>query len=268
VLALERAGVLHGAAAAEAAKSLAAHRRAFAEGMAVIEAHGLLTERGRAILAGARAHMAAFAAARPLRYAPDTVFEYSSGTSLLLSRIVRQTIGDQAAYWAFPRRALFNRIGMRGAIFQPDASGTFVGSSYVYATARDWARFGLLYLNDGVWEGEKILPEGWVDYTRTPSPTAGNGEYGAHFRLNGAAVALPEKRMFPRLPPDAFFCRGYQGQLTAIIPSRRLVAVRLGLTWDSEWGGDDFLAAVLAAVEPSSAGTADRQTLIKENPGR
>jgi CubicO group peptidase (beta-lactamase class C family) len=200
-----------------------------------------------------RADMAAFAASKLLRDPPDTVFEYSSGTSLLLSRIVRHILSDQGEYWAFPRRALFNRIGMRRSVFQPDASGTFVGSSYVYATARDWARFGLLYLNDGVWEGERILPEGWVAYTRTPSPTAKDGEYGAHFRLNGGSVAAPDKRMYPRVPPDAFFCRGYQGQLTAIIPSRRLVVVRMGMTWDGEWGGGDFLADVIDAVESPTA---------------
>lgn len=116
---------------------------------------------------------AAYAASQPLETEPDSKWSYSSGTANILSRLVRHTIGGTSAdYFAFPRRALFNRIGMRSAIMEPDASGTFVGSSFMYATVRDWARFGLLYLQDGVWEGTQILPEGWVDYSRRPTPKA------------------------------------------------------------------------------------------------
>jgi hypothetical protein len=104
---------------------------------------------------------AAYAADKPLETGPGGKWYYSSGTTNIISRIVRDSVGGtQADYFAFPRRALFDRIGMRSAIIEPDPSGTFVGSSYMYATARDWARFGLLYLQDGVWEGERILPEG------------------------------------------------------------------------------------------------------------
>ncbi|NJM25202.1 MAG: serine hydrolase, partial [Bacteroidia bacterium] len=119
-----------------------------------------------------------YAAAKPLEAPPNTLFEYSSGTSNLISKIIRQTVGD-SAYYKFPYERLFNKIGMRDVFIEPDASGTFVGSSYGYASARDWARFGLLYLNDGVWNGERILPEGWVKYTTTPAPAAPLGEYGA-----------------------------------------------------------------------------------------
>ncbi|MDD8026388.1 MAG: serine hydrolase [Acidobacteriota bacterium] len=192
--------------------------------------------------------MAAFAASKPLKTAPGTVFEYSSGTALIISRIIRASIGNQTDYLAFPRRALFNRIGMRTAVMEPDASGTFVGSSFTYASARDWARFGLLYLNDGVWAGERILPEGWVAYTRTPAPAAKKGEYGVQFWLNRGPEGSPEKRDYPRLPEDAFFCDGYQGQFVAVVPSAGLVVVRLGMTWQGDWGTEDLIGGVLAAV--------------------
>jgi hypothetical protein len=195
-----------------------------------------------------RGDMAAYAAAKPAKHAPDEVFEYSSGTALILSRIVRSAFADQAEYLAFARQALFNRIGMRTAVIEPDASGTMIGSSMGFASARDWARFGLLYLNDGVWAGERILPEGWVAYTRSASPAAKNGEYGAQFWLNVGPPGTPDKRPYPKLPADAFFCDGYQGQIIAIIPSAGLVIVRLGMTWKGDWGTEDLIGGVLAAV--------------------
>jgi hypothetical protein len=96
-------------------------------------------------------------------------------------------------------------------VFETDAAGTFVGSSYVYATARDWARFGLLYLQDGVWNGTTILPPGWVEYSRTPTPTSENREYAAHFWANAGDPQDPSKRRFPHLPPDAYQASGFQG---------------------------------------------------------
>ncbi|MFM9075864.1 MAG: serine hydrolase domain-containing protein, partial [Bacteroidota bacterium] len=120
----------------------------------------------------------AVAAAKASETKPDEVFEYSSGTTNIISGIVRRTIGD-TGYHRFPYDRLFRKIGMNGMIMEPDPSGTFVGSSYSYAPARDWARFGLLYLHDGVWQGRRILPEGWVSYTSTPAPAALRGEYGA-----------------------------------------------------------------------------------------
>lgn len=193
--------------------------------------------------------MAAFAASMPLQHPPDTVMEYSTGTTAILNRIIRHTIGNQEEYWAFPRKALFNPIGMRSAVLEPDASGTYSGGSYLYANARDFARFGLLYLNDGMWNGERVLPEGWVQYTTTPSSTAKDGDYGAQFWLNKSAPRDPAKRMYPQLPEDAFFCDGYQGQVIAIIPSAKLVIVRLGMTWTGDWGTEEFLSGVLAAVQ-------------------
>jgi len=169
-----------------------------------------------------------FAASKPLQVPPDTRWEYSSGTTNIISRIVRGAVDDKE-YWTFPRRALFDRIGMASAVLEPDASGTFVGSSYMYATARDWARFGLLYLRDGVWDGERILPEGWVEYSTTPTLTNSPGvSYGAQFWLNAESPPGSGERWLPFLPEDAFACRGYAGQFVIVIPSRDLVVVRLG----------------------------------------
>jgi CubicO group peptidase (beta-lactamase class C family) len=192
--------------------------------------------------------MAAYMASKPLAAQPDTVWRYSSGTTNLIHRLIRDVLGNREAYWEFPRRELFNKIGMRSAIWETDASGIFIGSSYLYATARDYARFGLLYLNDGVWEGERILPEGWVAYSTTPTPASPKGQYGAHFWLNGSRDSNPKDRMYPQLPGDTFFARGYQGQTIAIIPSRKLVVVRLGMTYDENWGMELFIKNVLDAI--------------------
>jgi len=195
--------------------------------------------------------MAAFAASQPLAHPPGTVWYYSSGTTLILSRILHSLIGSEADYHAFPRRELFERIGMKSALIEPDAAGTFVGSSYSYATARDWARFGLLYLRDGTWEGARILPVGWVDYTRTPAPAAPHGEYGAHFWLNAGAANRGAPSPDPRAPADLFYASGHDGQVVAIVPSRDLVIVRAGLTPDDgRYDLNGFLAEVVAALFP------------------
>jgi len=104
----------------------------------------------------------------PLEVAPDTKFYYSSGTTNIVAGLLKKQFNRVEEYWAFAHTALLDKIGMHSAVIEPDAAGTFVGSSYCFATPRDWAKFGQLYLNDGVWQGERILPEGWVDYTRTP----------------------------------------------------------------------------------------------------
>jgi CubicO group peptidase (beta-lactamase class C family) len=159
--------------------------------------------------------VAAYAEALAPAHPPGAFWSYSSGTSNILARIAGGRMGEDAdARLAFMRRELFDRIGMRSATPRFDAAGTFIGSSFVFATAQDFSRFGLLYLRDGVWEGERLLPAGWVDHARTPTP-ASKGEYGAHFwlALNGSGI---------------FHCSGFQGQYIAIDPSRDLVLVRLG----------------------------------------
>ncbi|MCX6566082.1 MAG: serine hydrolase [Candidatus Aminicenantes bacterium] len=197
-----------------------------------------------------KADMAVFAVSKPLAARPETVWNYSSGTANIIQRIIRKAFESDEEYWNFPRRALFDKIGMRNAVWERDASGTFVGSSYLYATARDFARFGLLCLNDGVWLGERILPEGWMAYSTTPTLAAPQGQYGAFFWLNKGDPGKPETRPYPKLPEDTYFALGYQGQTIAVLPSRKLVVVRLGMTYDDNWGGMNvFLPEILAAIK-------------------
>jgi CubicO group peptidase (beta-lactamase class C family) len=192
-----------------------------------------------------KADMAAFTASRPLQHDPGTHFSYSSGNSNILSRIIRHTVGEQQ-YAAFPYQALFHRIGMYATLLEPDASGTYIGSSYSYATARDFARFGLLYYYNGVWNGEQILPSGWVKASLQPAPADKQQHYGYQFWLNGLSEDL-QQRLYPDVPADMFYAAGYGGQNIYVIPSRKLVVVRLGLHDMDENG---FLKDVLRAVQP------------------
>ena len=194
-----------------------------------------------------KADMGAYAASLPLKYAPGSVFHYSSGNSNILSRIIRQTVGDDD-YPAFPYEQLFYKLGMRSVIMEPDASGTFVGSSYCFANARDWARFGLLYINDGIAGQEQLLPEGWVKQTVIPASAAMMGEYGFQWWLNAGEKNNSSNRWYPSLPTDMFFADGFEGQNIFIIPSEKLVIVRLGLTRKSRWGEEKFISAVMHAV--------------------
>ncbi len=197
--------------------------------------------------------MGAYAAAKELETDPDTKWAYSSGTTNIIARIIRDSFDSLEEAFAFPRRALFDKIGMRTALIEPDSSGTFVGSTFGWASARDWARFGLLYLNDGVWEGERILPEGWVDYSTTPTPAAPRGCYGAQFWLNAGEPDNEDNRGYSNLPPDLFECVGYKKQRVTIIPSENLVVVRLGYTPDPEyWNNsthEEFILKILDAIE-------------------
>lgn len=188
------------------------------------------------------ASMAATAAAVSVDTKPDEVWNYSSGTTNIISRIVREAVGDPA-YWSFPQHELFHKIGISSAIWEPDASGTFVGSSYLWMTPRDWARFGLLYLEDGIWNGERILPEGWIDYSSTPTPASPNGIYGAQFWRNGSPGN------FPDIPEDTYYASGYQGQAVMIIPSQELVIVRLGYTQSDSFDFNSLVSGIIKAIE-------------------
>jgi hypothetical protein len=192
---------------------------------------------------------AGYALRMPLDAPPGTRWQYASGTTNILARVLRDILeGGNGDYLGFPRRALFERIGMQSAVIEPDASGTFVGSSFMYASARDWARLGQLYLQDGIWRGEPILPEGWVGYTRTPTAQAPADKYGAHFWLQLPAEYCPDPKA-PALPSDAFHAIGHEGQFVTVIPSRQLVVVRLGLTrLPGAWDHVAFLVRVLSAL--------------------
>ncbi len=188
-----------------------------------------------------------YAASKKAEFKPNEVFEYSSGTSNLLSKIIRQSVGD-SVYHRYPYEQLFFKIGMYHTLIEPDASGTLVGSSYGYATARDWARFGLLFLNDGVWNGERILPEGWVKYSSTPAPAAPIGQYGAQWWLNAGAPNDAAKCYHPGLPNEEYGAEGFEGQYVFIIPSKKLVVVRLGVSHSYD-GKIELMQKVIAAVK-------------------
>lgn len=189
---------------------------------------------------------AGYASSLPLEKEPDTHWSYSSGTTNIVSGIIRRTVGEEH-YWTFPQDSLFNQIGMRTATIEPDANGTFVGSSFMHATPRDWARFGLLYLWEGNWMGKQILEKEWVRYAASPGPTAG-GIYGAHFWANAPNPETGEKR-WPTVPDDLYFASGFEGQYVFIIPSRKLVVVRLGSTPERKRFSEEvFLSTLLEGI--------------------
>ncbi len=191
---------------------------------------------------------AAYAASRPLIAPPGTEWSYSSGTTNILSAIVRRTVGEKD-YPSWPRRALFAPLRMTSALMEPDASGTFVASSFMLATARDWARFGQLYLQDGVWNGQRLLPEGWVSFSTTPTPESPDGIYGAHWWLGLKPELGGGTPAAARLPRDAFFAVGHEAQVLTVIPSRRLVVVRLGLSISIDaWNHAAFLSELLEVL--------------------
>ncbi|MFO1054288.1 MAG: serine hydrolase [Planctomycetota bacterium] len=198
--------------------------------------------------------MGDFAARRDIAAPPDTVRRYSSGTSLILSRMLREIVGDEAVT-NFARDRLFAPLGMRTALVEFDPSGTPVGSSYVWASARDWARLGTLWLHDGVLRGQRVFPEGFVHYATTPTPH-GHGRFGAHVWLNrpdGDAPVDPVDgaRRWPHVPDDAFWAAGFDGQYTVVVPSADAVIVRLGQTPGRDaFDMDAMVGAILRVLVP------------------
>lgn len=165
--------------------------------------------------------VAHFAASAPLAHPPGTWFSYSSGTTNIVSRCLARAIGATGeAFEAFMRERLFGPLGMKSPLPKFDAAGTFIGSSFCFATARDFARFGLLYLRGGQWDGQQLLHQSWVDYARTPTwqqPGVTEGRYGAHWWLDMAGAG-------------SFSANGYEGQYTVLVPDLDLVIVRHGKT--------------------------------------
>ncbi|WP_373494698.1 serine hydrolase domain-containing protein [Aquiflexum sp.] len=187
---------------------------------------------------------AAIAASKPLKYEPGTYFYYSSGTTNILSKILRNRLGEEN-YQRLPYEGLFYKIGMHNTVLEKDASGTFVGSSFVFAPARDFARLGLLMLGKGNWLGERILSEEWVQFATTPVTSAPIGEYGAQWWLNAGNPNNPDDKIFSKLPNDAFYAGGFEGQWVLVIPSKDLVIVRLGFTPKGEFSMNDFASSVI-----------------------
>ncbi len=178
---------------------------------------------------------------KPAAFEPNKHWNYSSGTTNLLSGILRRQFQNHQDYLDFWYSSLIDKIGMHSMLIEPDMAGNFVGSSYGWATARDWAKFGLLYLHEGNWNGEQIFDKSWAKYVATPTPTS-NGEYGGHFWLNAGGK-------YPDVPKDMYFCGGFQGQKVIIIPSKELVIVRFGLTEDEDFDFNGMMREVITSIK-------------------
>lgn len=192
--------------------------------------------------------MAAFAERVPLKFAPGSEWNYTNGNTLLLSRLICDNAGGTAASTLdFARRELFDKLGMRHVTLEFDATGTPIGSSHMLASARDWARFGLLYLNDGVVAGQRVLPEGWVDYSARLTPHSEEYGYAAGFWTNRADSGGAQYRVKAGIPADAFMARGSFGQYVVIIPSRKLIVARFGMAFTPR-DDMDIVARLVADV--------------------
>ncbi len=184
-----------------------------------------------------------------LEHAPGEHFRYANNDTLLLLRAIRHVLDDDLAYLRLPNSALFHPLGMTSTVMETDHRGNFIGSSQVYTTARDLARFGLLYLHDGNFDGRRILPEGWAELARTRAPAhepqelPGGGfmGYGHHFwRFEGV----------PGVPDGTYTTAGHKGQFSTVVPSKGVVIVRTGIDPDgTRWDQASFVARVLAALE-------------------
>lgn len=173
---------------------------------------------------------------------PGSTWNYSSGDANLLSGLIRKAIGNDTEYHGYPYTRLFHRIGMLNTVVETDASGLFVASSFSYGSTRDWARFGLLFLNEGIFAGDTVLSPEWVRYMKRAAP-ASDGNYAATFWLKepSAENALTD------VPDDLFFADGFLGQRVYVIPSKNLVVVRMGYSLGN-FSVNDFLRDIIATL--------------------
>lgn len=189
----------------------------------------------RMLFLDGRDDMAAYAEAQPLEAEPGRKFEYSSASTIILADIAARSLTESRDP-AFRRRAvqdylrtrLLEPVGMRSAVVEFDAAGTLIGSSLMHATARDWAKFGEFLRNGGAVRGAQIVPRGWIDFMKTPSPR--NPAYGAQLWLNRATKDGDDMLFADRAPPSTFACIGHLGQYVIVSPSQKLTLVRLGKT--------------------------------------
>ncbi|WP_152286031.1 serine hydrolase domain-containing protein [Flavicella marina] len=177
---------------------------------------------------------------KELEFDPGNHFNYSSGTTNVLSGILRSQFDSHQEYLDFPYVELIDKIGMNSMLFETDMEGNYVGSSYAWATARDWAKLGQLYLNNGNWNGTQIFNEKWAAYTAEPTKASAN-EYGAQFWTNSDGF-------LPDAPKDMYYADGYHGQRIFIIPSKDLVIVRTGLTHKNRTGSYDIMNSLIKEI--------------------
>ena len=176
---------------------------------------------------------------KPLAGKPNESWYYSSGTTNLLSGILRNQFKTHQEYLDFWYADLIDKIGMNSMTIETDLAGNYVGSSYAWATPRDWAKLGLLYLNNGNWNGEQLFTKDWIKYATEPTPTS-NGWYGAQIWLNAG-------KRYPNVPENMYFFSGYQGQNVFILPDEDLVVVRMGLTKNADV--DALLSGIISSIK-------------------
>lgn len=202
-----------------------------------------------------RKDMAAYVTKKPLTCVPGSAWEYSSGNSVELMRVLRTIHGDD--YATMPWKELFGPLGMKSAVWETDTAGNFVASSYFYATPRDLARLGFLFLKDGVWKGQRLLPEGWTKYAAAPAAVlvrpgtpvdASDGLGGPHWWSNAPIPEKGVRSVWPAAPADTYAAWGHWGQFIFVIPSLDLVIVRTGDDRDNSFNENEMLKLVLQAV--------------------
>jgi hypothetical protein len=200
------------------------------------EAYGSISD--ATIMLHEQPSVAAYAAGMPALKAPEEEWAYSSGTTNILMDLVTRQLPDDEPITAFIH-GLYGNIAP-SLLIEPDQSGLPVGSSYGWATARDWANLGQFMLQDGIWNGDTLLPPGWIDWMQEPA-AGSEGTYGGQLWLPGPDM--------PSLPGDAFMMRGFQDQRVFIIPSRQLVIARLGPSEDKVTDFDGFVSRILQVAE-------------------
>jgi CubicO group peptidase (beta-lactamase class C family) len=214
-------------------------------GLYTVDSRGMEYATGSGLSYWAGASSVNGARNRGLMREPGTFWDYENYDTILAVYAMKLALGDDQTYLEYPRRALLDRIGMRNTLLSVDRFGDFILSSQVYTTARDLARFGLLYLNGGVWNGERLISEEWIEFVRTPAPsTAASGNfYGGQWWL------VPDNRT--DVPKDAYSTAGNRGQYVIVVPSHDLVIVRRGLDYGRQgFNRWDLTREVLKAVRP------------------